>query len=167
MAAATEFQPQDPDFAERVWGSFCRQKFMAYIGAEMTALTPGYCEIRVPYRDVLSQQHAYFHGGIMGAIADNAGGYAGYSLMAADDSILTVEYKLNFLAPGAGKALVARARVVKPGRTLTVARADVFALTGEEEKLCATAQITLMRLPGRADAPPEASSRRAPEADQD
>ncbi len=158
MAIGTDFQPhnflpQDPDYADRVRSSFTRQRFMAYIGAELTALEPGYCEIRVPYRDELSQQHAFFHGGVMGTVADNAGGYASYSLMVPADSILTVEYKLNIVAPGDGEALIARGRVLKPGRTLTVARSDVFVLTGAGEKLCATAQLTFICLPGQSDAP--------------
>jgi uncharacterized protein (TIGR00369 family) len=149
----TEFEPSDPHFADRIRSSFGRQGFMIYIGAELTGVGPGHCEISVPFRDELSQQHDFFHGGVIGAIADNAAGYASYTLMGADDSILTVEYKLNILAPGSGDTLVARAHVIKPGRTLSVSRADVFAIGEGEETLCATAQVTLIRLPGRPDAP--------------
>lgn len=149
----TDFEPSDPAFAERIRDSFGRQGFMYFIGAELTAVTPGHCEISVSYRDELSQQHDFFHGGIIGAIADNSAGYASYTLMGADDSILTVEYKLNIMAPGKGDTLVSRAHVIKAGRTLSVSRADVFAVAGGAEVLCATAQVTLMRLAGRADTP--------------
>jgi uncharacterized protein (TIGR00369 family) len=149
----TEFEAPDPHFADRIRDSFGRKDFMKFIGARLTDVGPGTCEISVHYRDDLSQQHDYFHGGVIGAIADNAAGYASYTLMGVDDSILTVEYKLNIMAPGQGETLVSRAQVIKPGRTLSVSRSDVFAIKGGEETLCATAQVTLMRLAGRADTP--------------
>jgi uncharacterized protein (TIGR00369 family) len=149
--ASGAFEPVDPDYAARVRGSFNRQQAMHLIGAEMTRLEPGRCEIRLPYRSANTQQHGFVHGGIVGMIADSAGGYAAYTLYPADASILTVEYKMNFLAPARGDTLVARAEVVKPGRTLTVVRADVFAIEGEREILCATTQQTLITLHGKAD----------------
>jgi len=154
MAAqpAAAFQPLDPEFATRVRASFDRQQAMDLIGAEMTQIEPGYCEIRLVYRPQLTQQHGFIHGGIVGMIADSAGGYAAYSLFPADASILTVEYKLNLLAPSKGDALVARARVLKPGRTLTVVQADVFAVQDAKETHCATMQQTLITLHGKADA---------------
>ena len=124
---------------------------MELIGAEMTRVEPGFCEIRLPYRPQLTQQHGFVHGGIVGMIADSAGGYAAYTLFPADASILTVEYKLNLLAPGKGETLVARAHVVKPGRTLTVVRADVYAIHGANEVLCASMQQTLITLHGKSD----------------
>ncbi len=148
-----EFTPSNPNFAERTRSSFARQGFMAYLGAELSALEPGACEIRLPYRDELTQQHRYFHGGVIGALADNAGGYAAFTLMGEDDTVLTVEFKLNIVAPGEGEFLVARGHVVKAGRTLTVCRSDVFGIAGGVETLCGTAQITLMRLADRPDAP--------------
>jgi uncharacterized protein (TIGR00369 family) len=139
----------DPQFASRVRESYGRQKAMALIGATLTAVEPGYVEIALPYRDDLTQQKAYIHGGIIGMIADTACGYAAFSLMPADCSLVTVEYKLNILTP-ARRSLVARGQVVKPGRTLTVARAEVYADDGAH---VASMQQTLMKLAGTPDTP--------------
>lgn len=144
-------QPSNARFAERVRDSFNRQGVMALIGAELARVEPGECEIRLPYRRELSQQHGYFHGGIIGTIADSAGGYAAFTLMPAEASVLTVEYKMNLLAPGDGDLLIARGRVVKPGRTLIVAAVDVVAVKAGRETLCATLLQTLMTMHGRAD----------------
>jgi len=148
-APAARFQPQDPAFAARVRGSFGRQKAMALIGASLTAVEPGYVEISLPFRDDLTQQKGYVHGGILGMICDSACGYSAFSLMPADCSLVTVEYKINILNPAIG-SLVARGRVVKPGRTLTVTRGDVYA---EDGKHVATMQQTLLMLAGAPDAP--------------
>ena len=147
------FQAVDPDFGKRVRESFGRQGLMHTLGAELTEIRPGFCEIRLPYREALSQQHGFFHAGATTAIADSAGGYAAYSLMEASDSVLAVEFKINLLAPARGELLVARARVLKSGRTLFVCRSDVSALSGGEEALCATMQQTVMRMAGRPDRP--------------
>jgi uncharacterized protein (TIGR00369 family) len=147
------FTPHDPNFAARVRGSFDRQAAMRTIGATLTLLTPGHAEILLPYREDLTQQHGYIHGGITGMIADSACGYAGYSLMPADASVLTVEYKINMLSPAEGEALVARARVLKPGKTLVVTQCDVFAVHNGAEKLCAVMQQTLMVMRGVSDHP--------------
>ena len=141
--------PADPEFASRIRASFGRQKAMALIGASLATIAPGAVEIALPFRDDLTQQKGFVHGGIIGMIADTACGYAAYSLMPADCSLVTVEYKINILAPATG-SLVARGEVVKPGRTLTVARAEVYAQDG---KHIATMQQTLMMLPGRPDHP--------------
>lgn len=143
--------PSDPDFAARVRSSFERQGFMRSLGAELTRVEPGACEIRVPFREDLGQQHGYFHAGVLGAIADSAGGYAGYTLMGAGDSVLSVEYKMNLLAPGRGETAVARGRVVKSGRTLTVCQVEVFVERDGAETLCALMQQTLMRMADRPD----------------
>ena len=150
---AEAFQAVDPNFEARVRDSFARQGAMRLIGARMSRLEPGYCEIELPYRDDLTQQHGLFHGGFVSAIADTAGGYAAYSLFSADDSVLTVEYKINLLAPGAGDKLVAIARVKKSGRTLTVCELEVMALKQGQQTLCACGLATLMRLAGRPDRP--------------
>ena len=147
------FEPRDPDFERRVRASFARQSFMGHIGAELSRLELGICDVSLPHNENICQQHGFFHGGVVGTIADCAAGYAAFTLMDAETSILTVEFKLNLLAPGAGERLVARARVLRPGRTLTVCRSDVFGLIGEDEKHCATALVTLIALPGRADEP--------------
>src|SRR5258706_7331552 len=141
--------PADPQFAARVRASFGRQKAMALIGASLTVVEPGHVEIALPFRDDLTQQKGYLHGGILGMIADSACGYAAFSLMPADCSLVTVEYKINILTP-ATASLVARGEVVKAGRTLTVARAEVYAQDG---KHVATMQQTLMILAGRPDHP--------------
>src|SRR5690606_17264829 len=97
LTAMTAFEPLNPDFAARVRDSFARQPMMAHLGATLAAVEPGYCEIHLPWRRELTQQHGYIHGGALAAIIDSAAGYAAFSLMPADASVLTVEYKLNLL----------------------------------------------------------------------
>ena len=147
------FQPLDPDFKNRINESFSRQKFMDFIGAEISNLGPGYCEIQVPYKKELSQQHGYFHAGVIGTLADNSGGYAAFTLMPSDASILTVEYKLNLMAPGDGDLLISRAQVIKPGRTLTTCRSEIFVVKNRVKTLCAVALMTMMVLSGKSDRP--------------
>src|SRR3954464_11060428 len=141
--------PADPHFASRIRASFGRQKAMALIGARLTVVEPGAVEIELPYRDDITQQKGFVHGGVIGMIADTACGYAAFSLMPAGCSLVTVEYKINILAPATG-SLVARGEVVKAGRTLTVARAEVYA---QDRTHVATMQQTLMMLAGRPDHP--------------
>jgi uncharacterized protein (TIGR00369 family) len=141
--------PADPAFAQRCRESFGRQKAMSLIGASLTVVEPGYVEIELPYRDDLTQQKGFVHGGILGMIADTACGYSAFSLMPAGCSIVTVEYKMNILSP-ARSALVARGQVIKPGRTLTVARGEVYA---DDGKHIATMQQTLMMLADTPDRP--------------
>jgi len=141
--------PADPHFAARIRESYARQKAMALIGARLTLVAPGRVEIELPFRDDLTQQKGFVHGGILGMIADTACGYAAFSLMPAGCSLVTVEYKINILSPARG-SLVARGEVVKPGRTLTIARAEVYADDGSH---VATMLQTLMALPGRPDTP--------------
>ena len=143
--------PADPDFEARVRDSFSRQSFMATIGAELVVVGPGTAEIHVPFRPDLCQQHGLFHGGLIGTAADNAGGYASYTLMPAENSVLTVEYKLNLMAPAQGEALAARAQVLRAGKRITVCRADVFVVNEGAEKLCATALGTFMTLENASD----------------
>jgi uncharacterized protein (TIGR00369 family) len=141
--------PADPRFAQRCRESFGRQKAMALIGATLTVVEPGYVEIELPYREDLTQQKGFVHGGILGMIADTACGYSAFSLMPAGCSLVTVEYKINILAPARG-SLVAKARVIKPGRTLTIARGEVYAGGG---KHIASMQQTLMMLENTPDSP--------------
>jgi uncharacterized protein (TIGR00369 family) len=141
--------PADPHFATRIRESFGRQKAMALIGAKLTSVEPGATEIALAYREDLTQQKGFVHGGIIGMIADTACGYAAFSLMPAGCSLVTVEYKINILAPARG-SLVARGEVLKAGRTLTVTRGEVYA---EDGKHIATMQQTLMMLPGTPDTP--------------
>ncbi|GAB4480262.1 MAG: PaaI family thioesterase [Burkholderiaceae bacterium] len=149
----TAFTPVDLDFERRVRASFARQAAMRLIGATMTAVEPGRCTIELPVRHDLTQQHGFVHGGIVGMIADSAGGYAAFTLMPADASVLTVEYKINMLAPARGERLVAVGSVVKPGRTLSIVRADVHAIDGARETLVAAMQQTLMVMHGVSDEP--------------
>lgn len=136
----------DSEFKKRVQKSFHQQKFMSFIGAKLTKIKPGFCEIQVPYRKELTQQNEFFHAGIVGTLADNTGGYAAYSLMNPDDSVLTVEYKLNLLSPAKGELLIAQSKVLKAGKTLTVCFSEVFVKNKKEKKLCATALVTLIAL---------------------
>jgi len=92
------FEPLDKNYVQKVRSSFQRQKFMEFIGARLAEVHPGYCEIHLPYKKELSQQHGFFHAGVIGTLADNSGGYAAFTLMPPRASILTVEYKLNILA---------------------------------------------------------------------
>ena len=145
------FEPRNPAYAERVQSSFDRQQAMKLLGAKLARLAPGECDIELPFKAELTQQHGYFHGGIIGTIADSAGGYAAFTLMPPDSSVLTVEYKMNLLAPGDGDLLIARGRVLKSGRTLVVAQVDAFVRKEGREALCATLLETLITMHGRAD----------------
>lgn len=145
------FEPRNEDFAERVHASFGPQSFMRTIGAKVTSVDPGFVEIRLAYATALCQQHGFFHGGVIGTLADTAAGYAAFSLMGEHDSVLTVEYKMNIVAPGRGEVLVARGQVLRPGRTLTVCESKVYALASSEERLCATALCTMMTLAEQPD----------------
>jgi uncharacterized protein (TIGR00369 family) len=151
MANKSGFELRDAEYQRRVRESFERQGLMKYLGAELVSLEPGGAVIRVPFRGELTQQHGYFHAGVTGAIADSACGYAAYTLMAADDSVLTVEYKMNLLAPADGEELVAQARVVRSGKTLKICTADVFVKKGGLENHCATVLSTVMCLAGKPD----------------
>lgn len=143
--------PRDPDFEARVRASFDRQKIMRLIGARMTRVEPGVVEIELPFRDDLTQQHGFFHAGITSTIADSAGGYAAYSLFPPDSSVLTVEFKMNLLAPADGERLVATGRVVRSGRTLTVCDLEAHVFRDGVATLCAKGLSTLMCLAGRPD----------------
>jgi uncharacterized protein (TIGR00369 family) len=146
-----EHVPPDPDYAARVRASFDRQSAMRLIGARMTRIAPGACTIELPCRDDLTQQHGYIHAGIVSMIVDSAGGYAGFTLFPGDASVLTVEYKLNLVAPATGERLVAEASVVKPGRTLVITRGEVYAERAGARTLCAIMQQTLIVLAGKPD----------------
>lgn len=149
MPSPARRPPADPAYAERCRASFGRQPAMRLIGGRLARIEPGISEVTLEFRADLTQQKGYVHGGIIGMIADSAAGYAAYSLMPASASLVTVEYKMNILAPARG-ALVARGKVIKAGRTLTVARAEVYAEDGTH---VASMQQTLMMLPDRSDHP--------------
>ena len=139
-------QATNPAFVEQIHESFAKQTVMTLIGAELTRVEPGVIEITLPYRADLAQQHGYVHAGIITTIADSACGYAAYTLMPVGSDVLAVEFKVNLIRPAKGETFVARAEVIKSGRTLTVVRADVHALTGEQRELVAIMQGTMMRL---------------------
>jgi len=142
--------PLNPSFAREVADSFVRQPIMKLIDARLSLVEPGVVEITLPYRADLLQQNGYLHAGIITTIADSACGYAAYSLMPAGSNVLSVEFKLNLLRPAQGETFVARAEVIKAGKTLTVVRADVFGIDANaDRKLVATMQGTMMCLPNR------------------
>jgi uncharacterized protein (TIGR00369 family) len=145
----TAFTPKVQDFAERVRASFARQTVMSTIGATLVRVEPGEVELSMAAAAHLCQQHGFIHAGIVTTLADTACGYAAFSLMTASAGILTAEFKVNLLAPAAGERLVAIGRVVKPGRTLTVAQGEVYAEAEGERKLVALMTATLMAIEGR------------------
>jgi uncharacterized protein (TIGR00369 family) len=132
---------------DRVRQSFIKQAFMSTLGAELTAVGEGVVEIRLPFSPSLTQQDGYLHAGAIAAVLDSACGYAALSVAPADHEVLTVEFKVNLLAPAAGEVFVAKAQVKRAGRKLTVCTADAFAVTGGKEKVVATMLATIMALP--------------------
>jgi len=145
------FIPAFAGYEARVRESFARQGAMKLIRAAISEVAPGYCAIAVAPRPELSQQHGYVHAGIVSAIVDSAGGYAGFTLFPEDASVLTVEFKLNLVAPAKGERIVAEGFVVKPGRTLAITRGEVYAEEGGKRTLVAIMQQTLMVMRGRQD----------------
>ncbi len=145
------FEPQDPAFEARIRASFARQAYMAMIGATMTEAAPGEVTLVVPIRPELTQQHGFLHGGVIGAMIDTACGFAASSLMAPDVGVLTVEYKVNFVASGVGDTLRATARVRKAGRTVTFVEGEAHAVSAGASKLVATMQATMMTVRDRPD----------------
>jgi uncharacterized protein (TIGR00369 family) len=139
-------QTTNPTFVEEVKDSFDKQIVMELIGGQLTRVEPGVVEISLTYRSDLTQQHGYVHAGIITTIADSACGYAAYTLMPPNSDVLAVEFKVNLMRPAKGDTFVARAEVIKSGRTLTVVRADVHAITGDQRELVAIMQGTMMRL---------------------
>ena len=141
----------DPHFAERVRTSFALQNAMALIRATLPLVEHGHTEIHVPHWAGIEQQHGFVHGGVVGMIADSAAGYAAMTMVPASASVLTVEYKMNLVAPADGERLIARGRVVRPGRTLIVTQGEVFAVKDGSEILCAVMQQTIMVMHGKTE----------------
>jgi uncharacterized protein (TIGR00369 family) len=140
----------DPDSEGRVRASFARQNAMRSIGAELVLVTPGIVEIEMPHSPDFTQQHGFLHAGLIATALDSACGFAAYSMMPADAGVLTIEFKINLLAPGRGVRFLFRGTVTKPGRTITVADGQAYAFEGEgEAKLIATMTGTMMRVTGR------------------
>jgi uncharacterized protein (TIGR00369 family) len=149
--AFQRFEPKDPDCADRVRASFQRQAAMLTIGATLVRVEPGEAFIELPWSQSLTQQHGFLHAGIVATALDSACGYAAFSLMPADAAVLTVEYKINLLAPAKGQRFRMEGMVIKPGRTVTVAEGRAFAMDDGREKLIATMACTLMAVFGRDD----------------
>jgi uncharacterized protein (TIGR00369 family) len=146
---SARLQPQDPHYAERVRASFGRQGAMTTIGAQLVSVEPGAVTIELPWAAGLTQQHGFLHAGIVAAALDSACGYAGSSLMPADAGVLTIEYKINLLAPAQGQRFRMTGQVLKPGRTISVSEGRAFAIDNGREKLIATMTATLMTVTGR------------------
>jgi uncharacterized protein (TIGR00369 family) len=143
------FQPQDPDFDQRVRASFARQAFMATIGARIVSIAPGEVVLELAFDQSLTQQHGFLHAGVVAALADNACGFAALSLMPPGAAVMSVEFKVNLMAPAAGTLFRAAGRVIRAGRTLTVCSAEVVAVDGDREKVVAVMQATMMSVAGR------------------
>jgi len=138
------------DFEERVRSSFERQQAMASIGAVLTSVTPGTVEIEMPFSSALTQQHGFLHAGIISTALDSACGYAAFSLMPENAGVLTIEFKVNLLAPGKGERFLFRGSVTKPGRTIVVADGQAYAFAADgEARLIATMTGTMMTVTGR------------------
>jgi uncharacterized protein (TIGR00369 family) len=145
------FTPKDPDWDAKVRASFARQTFLELLGARIEALQPGECALRLQRRPDLCQQHGFMHAGVTTTLADTGAGYAAFSLMPPGSSVLTTELKINLIAPADGESLVARASVIKPGRTLSTVIANVYAANGDKETHIAIFVATMMCMAGKGD----------------
>ena len=141
--------PTDPNYEARVRASFAKQQFMATLGASMTTVQPGEVSIELPFRADLTQQHGFLHAGVVTSIIDSACGYAALTLMPPDREVLSVEFKVNLIAPAQGATFQARGRVVRAGRTLTVCTGDLRVVGSES--VVAMMQATMMAVDGRSD----------------
>ena len=151
MELETQQEQATPEVQARISASFERQGFMRHLGARLTHIGPGRVHIVLPSRPEVTQQHGYFHAGATSAIADSAGGYAAQTLFPEGETVLTVEYKVNLLAPAVGDHLEAVGTVLKSGRTLTVCQFEVFGVQGTQRSLVAAGQQTLIRVQGRSE----------------
>ena len=140
-----------PEVQARITSSFDRQGLMHHLGARLGLIATGRVHIVLPSRPEMTQQHGYIHAGATGAVADSAGGYAALTVFPEKTEVLTVEYKINLMAPAAGDYLEAVGTVVNAGRTLTVCRLDVFGVQGTQRSLVATGQQTLIRVPAGSE----------------
>ena len=142
------FEPIDPAFRDRVEASFRAQAVMQTIGVEITSIEPGRVGMQMDFRDDLTQQHGFVHAGILGTVLDSACGYASFSLMGPEETVLTVENKLNLLRPARGPRFEFTGEVIKPGRTILVSEGRAYS---EDGKLLATMTATNMAVRGRSD----------------
>lgn len=141
----------NPDFVQAVRDSFSRQNAMRLIRASLPVVQHGRVEIHLPHWDGIEQQHGFVHGGVVGMVADSAAGYAAMTVVPADASVLSVEYKLNFMAPASGDKLIARGQVVRPGKTIVVTKAEILTVVDGQEKLTALMQQTIMVMHGKPE----------------
>lgn len=151
MEDQTQKDQASPEVQARIRASFERQGLMLHLGARLVHIAPGRVHIVLPSRPEVTQQHGYFHAGATSAIADSAGGYAAFTMFPEDTSVLTVEYKINLLAPAVGEHIEAVGTVLKSGRTLTVCQLQVFAIHGSQRSLVATGQQTLICVNARSE----------------
>ncbi len=142
----TSFVAANPEYEADIRSSFASQGLMATLKGRIESVVPGRVVLVVPFAPGVSQQHGLFHGGVIGALGDNAGGYAALSLMPAGSEVLTVEYKINFMRPARGALLRAVGEVVRSGKSLSVVRVDVEAVDGDARQPCAVLQATMMRV---------------------
>lgn len=147
----TPIQPRNPEFEARVRASFAKQGLMETLGASLLRVSPGAVDIALAPSPFISQQHGFIHAGAVAAVADTAAGYAALTLMPAGTGVLTAEFKINLVAPATGDRIVARGRVIKPGRTLTLVQAQVAAEIEGREKMVALLTATMMTMEGRAN----------------
>jgi uncharacterized protein (TIGR00369 family) len=146
-----DFTTPDPNFRARITESFARQTAMATLGIRLESVEPGKVTLAMPFGAHLSQQHGFVHAGVITTGLDSACGYAAFTLMPADAAVLSIEFKVNLLAPAKGESFVMRGEVIKPGRTITVCEGKAYALSGGAEKLIATMTATMMTVAGRED----------------
>lgn len=147
----SNFIPKNENFKIAVESSFELQGIMKTLGATLKKVEPGICEIELPYDQKLSQQHDYIHGGVIATIADSSAGYAAYTLCPPKATVLTTEFKINLVAPAQGDNFIAKARVLKAGRTLQVVMSEVFSIEDKNEKLCAILIATIMTMPNKPE----------------
>jgi len=149
--AQDTFEPKDAGYAQRVRDSFALQGAMGTLGASLGSIAPGTVEILLDWAPALTQQHGFLHAGMVATALDSACGYAGFTLMPAGAGVLTIEFKINLLAPAKGQRFRMVGQVVKPGRTITVTEGRAYAIDDGREKLIATLGATLMTITGRDD----------------
>ena len=149
-----QFEPRNPLYEQRVRDSFALQGVMHHMGAQLGLIAPGAVDIELTWAKELTQQHGFLHAGVVSAALDSACGYAAFTLMVPEAEVLTIEFKINLLAPAQGERFRMEGRVLKPGRTITVCEGRAYALHGGGEKLIATMGCTLMAIAGRADVRP-------------
>lgn len=142
------FEVRCAHYRDRVLESFAKQSFLQTMEAEVTHIAPGEVDIRLAKQDGLQQQHGFFHAGVSTTLADSAAGYAAYSLFAEGDGVLSSEFKINLLNPARGEFLLAKGRVIKPGKTLTICQGDVYSLSSDHETHVATGLFTMVRVEG-------------------